>query len=458
MAVDPELLATIARAVEEVPDNTAMRLHLAELLCEDGAFDESLDHIQIVLGAQPASIDALTLAHRVATEAGRIETALGYQRLLASLGAGPEVDPTPAAPGTSPRPASPVDPFAPAPRRPLADPRGSVPPPATPPPATPFTDRRDGTPPSPSPGDQFIDDPFAPDGLPDLETPRLTLADVAGMADVKHRIEISFLAPARDPELRAAFRKSLTGGLLLYGPPGCGKTFIARALAGELRSHFLNVGIADVLDVFIGSSEANLHSLFQMARRHAPCVLFLDEIDALGQRRSHLRYSPGMRNVVNQMLSELDGADADNEGVYVLATSNQPWDIDPALRRPGRFDRTVFVAPPDYDARVAILDKNLRQRPLDAPIDLSVIAQATEGWSGADLVLICETATEYAMERSMQTGTVAPITQGDLAKARKLGRPTTTAWLDTARNVTNYANEGGDYDDLAAYLKRGRRR
>ncbi len=434
MAVDPDLLATITRAVEEVPDNSAMRLHLAGLLSEDDRFDEALGHIQFVLARQPASIEALTLAHQVATDAGELETALGYQRLLASLGAGPDIK-APAKPDEIPQ-------------------------------SSPFTHEGHSEPTSDSdfartiePSDELFSDLHDGKAInPDLEIPRVTMADVAGMENVKHRLEISFLAPARDPKLSAAFRKSLRGGLILYGPPGCGKTFIARSLAGELRSSFLAVGIADVLDIYTGSSEANLHYYFQMARRNAPCVLFLDEIDALGQRRSNLRHAPGMRSTVNQLLIELDGVDSDNEGLYTLATSNQPWDIDPALRRPGRFDRTVFVAPPDYNARLAILEKNLRDRPLMAPIDISVIAQATEGWSGADLVLICDSATEFAMERSMKTGRVVPITQKDLVRARKAARSTTTAWLDTASDVANFANQGGDYDDLAEYLKHGRRR
>ena len=229
-------------------------------------------------------------------------------------------------------------------------------------------------------GPRFVDgdteDPGKAEAF-ETERPTLRLADVGGMEAVKERLEVAFLAPMRNPELRRLYGKSLRGGLLLYGPPGCGKTFIARAVAGELGAHFIVVGISEVLDMYIGQSERNLHELFGQARRNAPCVLFLDEIDALGQKRSQTRNS-ATRGIVNQLLTELDSVASDNEGVFVLAATNQPWDVDSALRRPGRFDRTVLVLPPDAPARADILSYHLRERPVEK-IELARLVAMTDG-------------------------------------------------------------------------------
>ena len=187
------------------------------------------------------------------------------------------------------------------------------------------------------------------------ERPSLRLADVGGMEQVKQRLELSFLGPIRNPQLASAFGATAAGGLLLYGPPGCGKTFIARAVAGEIGARFSEFGVADVLDMWTGSSERNLAQIFAAARRNAPCVLFFDEVDALGHKRSHLTTSSSMRNTVNQLLSEMDSLGGRNDGVFVLGATNHPWDVDSALRRPGRFDRMLLVLPPDGAAREAIL-------------------------------------------------------------------------------------------------------
>jgi len=285
----------------------------------------------------------------------------------------------------------------------------------------------------------------------DVERPPVTLADVGGLHDVKERLEVAFLAPLRNPELRRLYRKDLRGGLLLYGPPGCGKGFIAQALAGELQAGFLEVSINDVLDLYVGSSERNLHDIFTTARRNAPTVLFFDELDALGRKRSQLSNN-AMRTTVNQLLHELDGVGAENENVFVLGATNHPWDVDPALRRPGRFDRTLLVLPPDEAAREAIFRTHLRGRPV-ADLDLRVLAERTDGYTGADVSHVCASAAEKAMIDAVRGGEARPIEMRDLEAALAEVRPSVESWFAVAKNVVSFANTDGSYDDLRAYMK-----
>ena len=299
-------------------------------------------------------------------------------------------------------------------------------------------------------GEVEIDDKPQGDAW-DVETVTATLADVGGMQSVKDRLTMAFLAPLRNPEIRKLYGKSLSGGLLLYGPPGCGKTYIARALAGEVGAAFMNVRISDILGHYIGDSENNLHDVFETARACAPVVLFLDEIDAVGMRRSPSSASY-MRPVTNQLLMELDGIGADNEGVFILAATNTPWDVDPALRRPGRFDRCVAVLPPDGPARQAVLYHHLKSRPVEG-IDMGYLVQHTDGFTGADLAHLVDSAVEYAMMDSVRTGNVRMVTMQDFLRALAQIRPSAGPWFVTARNIVEYGNRDGQYDDLAEYMK-----
>jgi SpoVK/Ycf46/Vps4 family AAA+-type ATPase len=288
----------------------------------------------------------------------------------------------------------------------------------------------------------------------EAEKPAVSLADVAGMEDVKRRLNLAFLAPLKNQEMMKMYGKTLRGGLLLYGPPGCGKTYIAQATAGELGAKFIAVGLSDVLDMWIGQSEKNLREIFQSARRNAPCVLFFDEIDALGQKRSLQRHS-GARNVVNQLLSEMDSVNADNDGIFVLAATNHPWDVDTALRRPGRLDRTLLVLPPDAAARHAILQLNTRERPIDK-LEFKWLAEKTAEFSGADILHLVDSAAELALEDSISSGKVRPIGMNDFKKVLKEIKPSTRAWFEVARNYAMFANDGGTYDDLLEYLRTNR--
>lgn len=298
----------------------------------------------------------------------------------------------------------------------------------------------------------------AGDGVWDAERPTVTLADVAGLAEVKQHLDATFLAPLRNPELAAAFGQAPGGSLLMYGPPGCGKTFIARAIAGDLGASFLHVTLADLVSKFIGDSEKAIRSVFRNARAAAPCVVFIDEFDALGGRRtSGGGGSKAMRMIVTQLLEELDGVSSANEGVYFLAATNRPWDIDPALRRPGRIDKTVLVLPPDTVARAAILQGALDDRPTD-DVDLARVAAATEGFSGADIAHVAKVALQQALTASMAAGSVVPVTTDALLAAAVDLTPSTASWFDQVAPVLEYGVDDGTFDQLRAHrVKRGMR-
>lgn len=401
----PAVLVSLLAAIEARPDDVPLRLHAAELLLDHGDAARAVGECSAVLQRDAGNADALRLLARATTALNPPEQ----------------------------------------PPRPLRAPADGV-----------------------AEGEQFdwgaaeeevadlvkpafLEDPADVDAL-DVEATGLRLADVGGMSEVKRRLDTAFLTPMRNPELRAMYGRSLPGGLLLYGPPGCGKTFLARAIAGEMGAGFHAVSLADVLDMWIGASERNLHDAFELARRNAPCVLFLDEIDALGQKRSHLRSNPAMRGTVNQLLTEMDSVKSDNDGVFVLGATNHPWDVDTALLRPGRFDRMLLVVPPDEEARAAILKYHLRDRPLEG-INVRKLVKRSEHFSGADLAHLCDSAAQFALEESVQTGSARPIQMRDFERALGEVRPSTNGWLEDARNVVMFANEGGRFDELLAYLK-----
>ncbi|MEV6772549.1 AAA family ATPase [Nocardia sp. NPDC051030] len=395
MADDP-VLAELLEVLRRAPDVLPVRMRVAELLAGQGRWPEALEHCAKVLGADPVNAEAHRLLKRCTDAIAELPTASSSVSHYDWEAAESQVS----------------DIIAPA----------------------------------------FVDDGPPGPVAAEVERPGVTLADVGGMDEVKRQLGLSLLGPLRNPELAKAYGTSARGGLLLYGPPGCGKTFIAAAVAGELGAGFVPVQINDVLDIWIGASERNLHEIFETARRNAPCVLFFDEIDALGHKRSQLRNSAAMRGVVNQLLAEMDSMSARNDGVYVLGATNHPWDIDVALRRPGRFDRMILVALPDLDARRAILRHHLRDRPV-AGIELGAIAERTQGFSGADLAHVCNSATQLAMADSISTGIVRPITMPDIGAALDQIKPSAGPWFEAARNIVEFGNADGSYDELAKYMR-----
>jgi len=280
---------------------------------------------------------------------------------------------------------------------------------------------------------------------------RTTFADIGGLDAVKHQIRRRIITPFLKPSLFERFKRRAGGGILMYGPPGCGKTLLARGTAGECGAKFYNVAITDVLDMYIGESERKLHELFDQARRTSPSVVFFDEIEALGGKRQFSREATSAK-LVSQFLTELDGFSQNNHGVLILAATNVPWAVDPAFRRPGRFDRVLFVPPPDQAARQVILDLLLAGRPVAKDVDTRRLASLTSGFSGADLRNLVETGVDEAIEHSIADATEHAITMAHLNAALAETKATTLEWLTTARNHARYANQGGQYDEVLEFL------
>ena len=423
--MNEQLLTSLRHALAASPGDSALRLHVAEMLHAEGRNPEALAEVNTVIQAEPSNVAALGLLGKIVS---------GLSAPVAAEPVAATVEVPPAAPAA-------VDAAADSDRAPADD-------------------GFDWDKASRELGEQ-LPAPFAigmdeeESGIAPIEpeAPAVTLADVGGLENVKARLNESFLAPMRHSEIAKAFGKSLRGGLLLYGPPGCGKTFLARAVAGELGARFMSVVMTDVLSSYMGQTEKNLKAVFDSARAETPTVLFLDEVDALGMRRGSLTGSATwLRQMVNQLLLEMDSMAGDNDGLYILAATNHPWDLDEALLRPGRLDRTVLVTPPDAAARTAILHYHLKKRPI-AGIDLPALTRRTENLSGADLEHLCVTAAEKAMMESIAANEIIPLNMGHMELALAEVKASTLPWLESARNVVRFSNDHGRYDELAGYLR-----
>jgi len=236
-----------------------------------------------------------------------------------------------------------------------------------------------------------------------VEIPNVTWEDIGGLEETKRNLKELVQYPIEHADKYKKFGLNPSRGCLFYGPPGCGKTLLAKAIANECQANFISIKGPELLTMWFGESEANVRDVFDKARAAAPCVLFFDELDSIASSRGgHAGDAGGAGDrVVNQLLTEMDGMSG-KKSVFIIGATNRPDIIDPALMRPGRLDQLMYIPLPDYESRLSIMKAVLRKSPVAKDVDLQYLCQKTEGFSGADLTEICQRATQMAIRQSIE--------------------------------------------------------
>lgn len=243
-----------------------------------------------------------------------------------------------------------------------------------------------------------------------VERPAVRFSDIAGLEEAKEEIRLKMIYPFTFPEKAQKYGIRKGGGILLYGPPGTGKTLMARAVAGEIDASFFTVKPSEIMSKWVGESEQNIQRLFDTARSHNLSIIFIDEIEALLPKR-RFSASSVMQRVVPQILAELEGFDSSGKNpLLFLGATNEPWSLDPAVLRPGRFDEKIYIGLPEFEARLQILEIHLKGKPLSGDVDFQELAAFTEGYSGADIRNICLKASSGAFLESVKGSEEGPIT------------------------------------------------
>jgi SpoVK/Ycf46/Vps4 family AAA+-type ATPase len=253
------------------------------------------------------------------------------------------------------------------------------------------------------------------------EKPTTKLGDVAGLDEVKETLAEKVILPFQKPEVFQRFKAKSGAGVLMYGPPGNGKTFVAKAIAGELDAAFFPVNASQIKDKYVGESEKNMQRLFDEARKHERAVIFIDEAEHLLSRRGNRKIG-----VVTQFLMLADGLVENKNCLLLLAATNKPWSLDEAVVRPGRLGTHIYVGPPDAKAREAILAYNMRGVPAAGDVAFAGMAARTEAYSGADLAEICDAAKMLAIKRQLNSTSAEQVTAADFAAALERVKPSVT--------------------------------
>jgi len=282
----------------------------------------------------------------------------------------------------------------------------------------------------------------------------LNFDQVTGMEATKEILRRAIIYPLQHPELTREYAVGVGGGIIFYGPPGCGKTFLTKATAGEAGVNFIEAKISEILIKWVGDSEKRVSELFQKARANMPSILFFDEFDALGGRREEAGHNLYARQLVNTILTELSGATVSNDGILFIASTNSPWLIDPALKRKGRLGTHVYIAAPDKATRAALFKMYLQGRPLDSNIEYDKLAEMSELRSCTDIQSACEEAAKKPWKEAIETGAKRNITMLDISSSLSDTKSTIVEWYESARRyISENPREARVYQELVSALQ-----
>ncbi len=307
-------------------------------------------------------------------------------------------------------------------------------------------------------GEEILFDDFAKyilkygGGVDQVEKPEINFSDVGNLKEAKEEIKKCIVYPLMKPELSKEFKKEVGGSILLYGPPGCGKTYITMATAGECNVAFFNVKLTDILSEKTGESERNIQEIFERANRNAPAILFFDELDAITGRRDQLDTETGKR-LIDAFLTEMDGFKK-TTGLVIIGATNAPWSIDPALRRSERFTKQILIPPPDLEAREEIFTIHTRDKPIDKDIDFKKLAELTEGYASSDIKVICDFALEIPWEEALKGAEERKVETRDFLEVIKKYRTSLIPWYRSAEKQIVESDEEDLYGELLDNIKK----
>lgn len=250
-----------------------------------------------------------------------------------------------------------------------------------------------------------------------VRVPNVSFDDIAGLDEVKEAVRNRIILPRKHPDIYEKYKKKVGGGVLMYGLPGTGKTMIAKAIAREIDAKFFSVKSSDIVSKWFGEAEKNIRNLFETARKEDSAVIFFDEFEALGAKRGGS--SSVMARIIPELLAQIQGFDETDANIMILAATNRPWDLDSAFLRPGRFDEKLYIPLPDKAARKFIINKSLKELPLDENVRIDDLVHYTEGFNAADVVEFCERLKDGPIRRTIENGgKIENITLDDVKYVR----------------------------------------